>query len=95
MVKSHLREHLSDNGVLGITSVGLYVFALVMTLVPYRKNERWAWYTLWMLPLLWLTQFVLAQDLPYFLVLAVITAAGLILPYRKFFHLVDDASRVR
>jgi hypothetical protein len=72
-------------GALGITSVGFYIFALAVILVPYRRDERWAWYTLWMLPLLWLSQFALAPDLPYYLVVSVITAFGLILPYRRFF----------
>jgi hypothetical protein len=72
-------------GALGITSVGFYIFALAVILVPYRRDERWAWYTLWMLPLLWLSQFVLAPDLPYYLMLAALTTLGLILPYRRFF----------
>jgi hypothetical protein len=79
-------------GALGVASVGFYVFALVMTLVPFRRNERWAWFTLWMLPLLWLAQFVLATDLRYYLVLAIITAFGLILPYRRFFFRREEHS---
>jgi hypothetical protein len=71
-------------GALGTALVGFNIFALVMTLIPYRRGERWAWYTLWMLPLLWLSQFVLASDLTY-LMLATMTTVGLILPYRKFF----------
>jgi hypothetical protein len=73
-------------GVLGITSLGFNIFALVLTLIPYRRGERWAWYTLWLLPLLWLSLFALAPDLPLYLALAIVTAAGLVLPYRRFFH---------
>ncbi len=69
----------------GVTWVGFNIFALVLALIPFRRGERWAWYTLWMLPLLWLLQFALAPDLPYYLVLAIITTLGLILPYRRFF----------
>jgi hypothetical protein len=72
-------------GALGIASVGFNIFALVIVLIPYRRSERWAWYTLWMLPLMWLAQFALAPDLYYYLVLAVLSAVGLILPYRRFF----------
>ena len=72
-------------GALGIASVGFNVFALVMVLIPYRRYERWAWYALWLLPLMWLSQFVLAPDLRYYLVLAVLSTCGLILPYRRFF----------
>lgn len=81
----------------GITWVGFSVFTLVILLGPYRRSERWAWYTLWLLPLLWLSHFVLAPDLPHNLILAVISALGLILPYRKFFSssAQEQPSRVR
>ena len=79
-------------GALGIASVGFNIFALVMALIPYRRYERWAWYALWLLPLMWLSQFVLAPDLYYYLVLAIITTVGLILPYRRFFSGPKDES---
>ncbi len=72
-------------GALGVTWVGFNLFALILTLIPFRRGERWAWYTLWMLPLLWLSLFALAPDLRLYLALAIVTAAGLILPYRRFF----------
>jgi hypothetical protein len=71
-------------GALGTALVVLNVLALVMSLIPYRRGERWAWFTLWMLPLLWVSQFVFAPDLTY-LMLAALTTVGLLLPYRKFF----------
>ena len=71
-------------GALGTALVGFNVFALLMTLIPYRRDERWAWYTLWMLPLLWVSQFVFSPDLTY-LLLAALTTVGLVLPFRRFF----------
>ena len=50
-------------GALGTALVGFNVLALVVILIPYRRGERWAWYTLWMLPLLWVSQFVLLARL--------------------------------
>jgi hypothetical protein len=79
---------------LAIITVGFNVFALVMIVIPYRRGERWAWYTLWLLPLMWLSQFVLAPDLRYYLVLAIMTTAGLILPYRRFFSGPEDEGSV-
>ena len=79
-------------GALGVTWVGFNVFALVLTVIPYRRAERWAWYTLWMLPLLWLSLFALAPDLRLYLALAIVTAAGLILPYRRFFSGPEESS---
>lgn len=34
---------------LGTTLVGFNTLALIMVLIPYRRYERWAWYTLGML----------------------------------------------
>ncbi len=69
----------------GTALVGFNILALVLTLIPFRRGERWAWFTLWMLPLSWLSLFALAPDLPLYLALAFVTSAGLILPYRRFF----------
>jgi uncharacterized membrane protein YozB (DUF420 family) len=81
-------------GALGVTWVGFNLFALILTLIPFRRGERWAWFTLWMLPLLWLSQFVLAPDLSYYLVLAIISTVGLILPYRRFFSRTEKEELV-
>jgi hypothetical protein len=76
-------------GALGTALVGLNVLALVMSLIPYRRGERWAWFTLWMLPLGWVSQFVFLTDVSY-LVLALFTTVGLALPYRRFFSRVQE-----
>jgi hypothetical protein len=76
----------------GITWVGFNLLALTLILIPFRRGERWAWYTLWMLPLLWLSLFALAPDLHLYLAFAVITAAGLILPYRRFFPRMEESA---
>jgi len=79
-------------GALGITWAGFNILALILALIPFRRGERWAWYTLWMLPLLWLSLFALAPDLRLYLALAIVTAAGLILPYRRFFSGPEERS---
>jgi hypothetical protein len=82
-------------GALGTALVGFNVLALVMTLVPYKRGERWAWYTLWLLPLQWVSQFVFLPNVSY-LILALLTTVGLVLPYQRFFsgsH--EEPSRVR
>ena len=71
-------------GAWGVTWVGFELFALILIAIPFRRGERWAWYTLWMLPLMWVSQFVFSPDLAY-LMLAALTTAGLLLPLRRFF----------
>src|SRR5215208_775190 len=71
-------------GAWGVTWVGFNILALVITLIPYRRYERWTWYTLWMLPLLWLSHFVFSPDLAY-LMLALLTTDGLVLLCRNVF----------
>jgi hypothetical protein len=81
-------------GALGTALVGLNILALVMSVIPYRRGERWAWFTLWILPLGWVSQFVFLPDVSY-LVLVFLTTAGLVLPYRRFFPGREkDAPRV-
>src|SRR5215211_4468618 len=80
-------------GALGTALVGFNILALVMSLIPFRRGERWSWFTLWMLPLEWVSQFVFSPDLAY-LVLALFTAVGLALPYRRFFSRAEKEELV-
>jgi uncharacterized membrane protein YozB (DUF420 family) len=80
-------------GALGTVLVGFNILALVMSLIPYRRGERWAWFTLWMLPLGWVSQFVFLPDASY-LLLAFLTTVGLVLPYRRFFSRAEKEELV-
>jgi len=77
-------------GALSMALLGFNVFALVVILIPFKRHERWAWYILWMLPLQWLLQFIFLPDLAY-LMLAMLTIVGLILPYRRFFSSREES----
>jgi len=78
-------------GAWSLTWVGFNIFALVITLILYRRNyERWAWYTLWLSPLLWLSHLVFSPDFVYLMLalvttVALVTTAGLVLTYQRFF----------
>src|SRR5215212_10175245 len=86
------RESYPVVGALGTALVGFNVLALVVILVPFKRHERWAWYALWMLPLQWLSQFVFFPDLAY-LMLAMLTTVGLLLPFRRFFPGTEEPAR--
>jgi hypothetical protein len=74
---------------IGVASVGMGAFGLLITLLPFRKRERWAWWAMCLYPLFWGAH--LALDLPpgkdhvhqvAFLLLALL---GLALSFKEFF----------
>jgi hypothetical protein len=76
--------------VLAIFSAGLGAFIMVVSATAYRKGEAWAWYLMWVSPVLFVLDF--ANDysvLRYVdtgsIVIVAILVLGLLLPYRKFF----------
>ena len=65
--------------------VGMAIFGLAITLVPFRRTEAWAWWVLWYWPVLLLIHvFVLDTWLPD-LPLVVLAVTALLLPFRSFF----------
>jgi hypothetical protein len=72
-------------GMLAATWIGFYALALAVILIPFRRDERWAWFALWALPLHLLLQAALTTGGQHYLTLAAIAALGLVLPVRRFF----------
>ena len=74
---------------LGIATAGMGFFGTVITLMSYRRKERWAWNILWYYPIFWTLH--LFGGLPpgndhiHQVVFIVISLLGLILPFRQFF----------
>jgi hypothetical protein len=46
----------------GVASTGMGLFGVSITILPFRRRERWAWICLWYYPLFWLAHVV--GDLP-------------------------------
>ncbi len=70
----------------GIYLLGLNIFGLIIILKGYRRGHRWAWYTLWYYPALFIAGALLTPSIASFLIpFAIIYSVGLLLPYRKFF----------
>ena len=72
----------------GLASVGLGLFGLLITLVPFRRLERWAWFTLWFYPLFWMVHLVgrlpPGNDHVHQVAFIVLSLAGLLLPVGQF-----------
>jgi hypothetical protein len=73
----------------GVASIGLGLFGLLITLIPFRRLERWAWFTLWFYPTFWLVHLVgrlpPGNDHVHQVAFIVLSLAGLLLPMRQFF----------
>jgi len=79
-------------GLLGLLKLSWSFFVLAITLTGYRKGEKWAWYAMWSVPVLLVSNALfsaiftgdVSQTLQ-FIPITTITLLGLLLPYRKFF----------
>ena len=74
---------------IGVASIGMGLFGLLITTIAYRRRERWAWFALWYYPIFWTAH--LAGGLPpgkehiHQIVFIVLSLAGLLFPVREFF----------
>lgn len=74
---------------IGVASIGMGLFGLLITTNAYRRRERWAWFALWYYPVFWTAHLV--GNLPpgkehvHQVVFIVLSLAGLLLPVREFF----------
>ena len=79
-------------GSVGVLKTSWSLLLLAIILIPFRRGEKWAWYTLWLAPAtlvgqgLWYSVYLgdFNEMLKYTGILTV-ALVGLLLPYRKFF----------
>jgi uncharacterized membrane protein HdeD (DUF308 family) len=73
---------------IGVASVGMGLFGVVITLFPYRRHERWAWFALWYYPVFWAAHLLgnlpPGQDHVHQVVFILLSLATLLLPIREF-----------
>jgi hypothetical protein len=74
---------------IGVASIGMGLFGLLITTFAYRRRERWAWFALWYYPIFW-TAHLLAglppgKDHIHQVVFIILSLVGLLLPVREFF----------
>lgn len=74
---------------IGVASIGMGLFGLLITLIPYRRFERWAWFVLWYYPIFWAAHFLgnlpPGQDHIHQIVFIILSLIGLLFPVREFF----------
>jgi len=75
---------------LGVTLIGFSIFGTAIAYTGYRRGERWAWYAELSVPAYIVYSIVVVYtdggaNWPLFSVLLLVSLAGLVLPYRKFF----------
>jgi uncharacterized membrane protein HdeD (DUF308 family) len=74
---------------IGVASIGMGLFGVMITLIPYRRRERWAWLTLWYYPLFWLAHFLgglpPGQDHIHQIVFIILALISLLLSKSEFF----------
>jgi uncharacterized membrane protein HdeD (DUF308 family) len=74
---------------IGVASIGMGLFGLLITTIAYRRRERWAWFALWYYPVFWTAHLV--GGLPpgkehiHQIMFIALSLAGLLLPVRAFF----------
>jgi hypothetical protein len=77
---------------MGLLKTSWSFLVLAITLTGYRRGEKWAWYTLWLVPILLVSSALFnasfVGDLSLtleWIPITIISLLGLLLPYRKFF----------
>ena len=78
----------------GLTWIFFNVLEVLILFRNFRRREQWAWWVLWLLPVLWVFHFLFNPTTVHNLVIGVLTALGLALPYRMFFTAGEQPSRV-
>jgi hypothetical protein len=74
---------------IGVASIGMGIFGVMITVIPYRRGERWAWFTLWYYPVFWLVHFLGGlppdQDHIHQIIFIILSLASLLLSMSTFF----------
>jgi len=78
----------------GLSDIGVAFFLIIVSIFAYRTGQKWAWYSLWFVPLFFIGWLFLILPLPEkaqssmfapLMVFIVLSVLGLLLPFRKFF----------
>ena len=74
---------------IGVASMGMGLFGVMITIIPFRGQERWAWFTLWYYPVFWSVHLFgnlpPGQDHVHQVVFLILSLASLLLSMSTFF----------
>ena len=74
---------------IGVASIGMGLFGVMIAVIPYRRRERWAWFILWYYPIFWLAHFLgelpPGEDHIHQIVFIVLSLAVLLISISEFF----------
>ena len=79
-------------GIIGNLKTSWALLVLAITLTGFRRGEKWAWYTLWLVPAVLVAQGIIhsillgdISEMLQWIPTTSISLLGLLLPIRKFF----------
>ncbi|MCE7985878.1 MAG: hypothetical protein DYG89_32265 [Caldilinea sp. CFX5] len=79
---------------IGVASIGMGLFGTLISVIPYRRRERWAWFALWYYPLFWLLHLLgnlpPGQDHVHQIVFILLSLLSLLLSLGEFFPFGSD-----
>jgi hypothetical protein len=74
---------------IGVASMGMGGFGVMIAVIPYRRRERWAWFTLWYYPAFWVAHLLgrlpPGQDHVHQIVFIILSLVSLLLSMSTFF----------
>ena len=74
----------------GVALTGMGLFGLLVSVVPFRRRERWAWLVLWFYPVFWLAHLLgrlpPGKDHVHQVLFVVLSLVGLLVPIRAFWR---------
>lgn len=79
-------------GAVGMLKISWSFLVLAITLTGYRRGEKWAWYTMWLVPALLVGQGIFNsiflddfKEMLQWIPITTLSLLGLFIPFRRFF----------